>query len=267
MSNVDGARVDSYGGRVPGAIQSVERAVAVLRLLATGPRPLSLGEVAGSLGLPKATTHGLLATLVAVGFVEHDRTTGHYSLDGGLHRVDSHRTDGNVLRSLSMNWADSLAAHAGEAVHVGMLVGRCVEVVHHVFRPDDTPQRLQTGLRLPVHATALGKVLLAAHPALVGVLGGDAPEAFTTRTLTGPADLVRTVAEVRARGFAVAVGEHEPDRADVAAPVRDAGGLVVGAVGLTGAVDRLCDGRGVVRARYAEQVVECARNVSAELAG
>lgn len=255
----------AYGGGVPGAIQSVERAAAVIRLLATGPRPLSLQEVSGSLGLAKATTHGLLRTLVDVGFVEQDRHTGHYGVDGGLTRLGSHRTDGNVLRSLAMNWADSLASHAGEAVRVGMLVGDEVEVVHHVFRPDDSPQQGQTGRRLPVHATALGKVLLAAHPALVAVLHERGAVALTARTLTDPADLVRTVTGVRACGWAVEVEECEPGRAEVAAPVRDPGGLVIGAIGLLGDVERLCDGRLHVRRALVDQVLECSRNVSEEL--
>jgi DNA-binding IclR family transcriptional regulator len=258
----------TYRDDVPGAIQSVERAAAVLRLLATGPRPLSLHEVSGSLGLPKATAHGLLRTLVDVGFVDQDRHTGFYAVDGGLERLGSHRTDGNVLRSLAMNWADSLAAHAGEAVRVGMLAGHAVEVVHHVFRPDDSPQQVETGRRLPVHASALGKVLLAAHPALVGVLqarGPDALPALTSRTVVDPAALLRTVAGVRASGWAVEVEECEPGRAEVAAPVRDPGGLVVGAVSLVGDVERMCDGRLQVRRGYVDQVVECAHNVSAEL--
>ncbi|WP_336920781.1 IclR family transcriptional regulator [Aquipuribacter sp. SD81] len=250
---------------MPGAIQSVERAAALLRLLATGARPLSLHEVSGSLGLPKGTAHGLLRTLVDVGFVEQDRHTGHYSVDGGLERLSSHRTDGNVLRSLAMNWADSLAAHAGEAVRVGMLVGGAVEVVHHVFRPDDSPQELQTGRRLPVHATAIGKVLLAAHPVLVGVVGTQEAAAFTSRTVTEPGALLRVVQAVRAAGWACEVGEHEPGRAEVAAPVRDPGGLVIGAVSVVGDVERLCDGRLQVRRGFVDQVVDCAHNVSAEM--
>lgn len=250
---------------MPGTIQSVERAAAVLRLLATGPRPQSLGELSGSLGLPKPTAHGLLRTLVDVGFVEQDRHTGHYAIGAGLRTMGSRQIDGNLLRSLAMNWADSLAAHAGEQVRVGMLVGDSVEVVHHVFRPDDAPQVTQTGNRIPLNASAMGKVLLSANPALLGVLYADSADALTTRTLTTPEELHRAVAAVRATGFATEVGEAEAGRAEVAAPVRGGGGLVVGAVGLVGPVERLCDGRARVRPGFIEQVVDCAHNISAEL--
>ena len=69
-----------------------------------------------------------------------------------------------------MNWADSLAGSAGQEVLLGMPAGPAapgVELVHHVFRPDGSPQRLRTGELLPLHATAVGKCLLAFAPIAV----------------------------------------------------------------------------------------------------
>ena len=61
---------------MPGSIQSIERAAAVLQLLARGHGPLGVGEIAASLSLPKGTTHGILSTLRAVGFIDQDAATG-----------------------------------------------------------------------------------------------------------------------------------------------------------------------------------------------
>ena len=61
---------------MPGTIQSVERAAAILRLLAGGSRRLRLGDLAQTLGLAKPTAHGLLRTLQQEGFVEQDPATG-----------------------------------------------------------------------------------------------------------------------------------------------------------------------------------------------
>ncbi|MEU7857204.1 IclR family transcriptional regulator [Nonomuraea sp. NPDC049141] len=153
-------------------IQSVERAAGILRLLASGPRELGVAELARAMGLPKGTLHGILRTLVHVGFVEQDAATGRYRLGGTLLHLGSSYLDVNELRTRSLNWADALAGRSRESVWIGTAHEGGVLVVHHVFRPDDSMQVLQVGTLLPAHATALGKVLLAYDPY------GDAGAAF-----------------------------------------------------------------------------------------
>src|SRR5204863_8439173 len=69
---------------VPGPVQSVERAAAILRLLARGWGRLGVSEIAGALELAKPAAHGILRTLQRVGLAEQDRVTGKYKLGGGL---------------------------------------------------------------------------------------------------------------------------------------------------------------------------------------
>ena len=123
---------------MPGSVQSIERAAAVLRLLAVGTGRLGCVEVATSLDLAKGTAHGILRTLQEVGFVEQDRATGKYQLGAGLQLLTAPRLDPHVLRSLALNWADTLAARSGHAVRLGVLAHGEVLVAHHGFRPDDT---------------------------------------------------------------------------------------------------------------------------------
>ena len=68
---------------MPGPIQSIERAAAVLRLLARGSGPMAVGEIAAALDLAKPTAHGILRTLLGVGFVDQDPATGRYPAWGG----------------------------------------------------------------------------------------------------------------------------------------------------------------------------------------
>src|SRR3712207_831842 len=84
---------------------------------------MGVTELAGAVGLPKTTTHGLLRTLLAVGFVEQDQRTGRYALGAGLLGLGSHYLDANELRSRASNWADSLAARSGFAVRLGTPAG------------------------------------------------------------------------------------------------------------------------------------------------
>ncbi|MEV6306761.1 IclR family transcriptional regulator [Actinoplanes sp. NPDC051861] len=251
---------------MPGLIQSIERSSAVLRLLAAGPDRLRVGEIAEALDLPKSTAHGILRTLEHVGFVEQDPRTSRYRLGRGLLDLGDSGLDVNELRGRALNWADALAARSGEEVRIGALRDDRVLVVHHVFRPDDSAQSLENGQLLPAHATALGKVLLAYDVSAVHAVVAGGLLAYTRRTLTKREELARSLSETRSRGWGLSVEEREPGRAGIAAPIRAIGGLVVGAIGISGPVERLCDTRRQARPALVEHVTAAARAISRDLA-
>lgn len=249
-----------------GTIQSIERAAAVLRVLAAGQRDLTLLEVSASLGLAKGTTHGILRTLVGVGFIGQDAATGRYGVGDRMTGLGGYRLDANTVRSLAVNWADTLAARTGEQVRLGVLRGQEVEVVHHVFRPDDSEQDMQTGTRLPVHASAMGKVLLAFDPAAQAHVLSRHQELRTHRTVTDPGAITRHLEAVRRDGSSTEVEELVLGQAAVAAPVRGRGGMVVAALEVSGDTERLCDGRGQVLTSIVTQVQAVARTLSRDFA-
>ncbi len=251
---------------MPGSVQSIERAAAVLRLLSGGTGRLGCVEVANSLGLAKGTAHGILRTLQEVGFVEQDRPSGKYLLGAGLLHLTAWHLDPNELRSLALNWTDTLAARSGESVRLGVLDGRSVLVVHHGFRPDDSEQLLEVGARMPVHACALGKVLLAYDAGAASLAARGALPAYTRLTCATPRRLTAALRQVREQGWALEAEEREMGQAGIAAPVRDRGGLTVAAVGISGPVDRLCDGARAPRAALLALVQSAARAISRELA-
>ncbi|MPR00399.1 helix-turn-helix domain-containing protein [Modestobacter sp. I12A-02628] len=240
---------------MPGTVQSIERAAAILQVVAGSGGTLGVTEIAGAVGLAKTTTHSLLRTLLAVGFVDQDRSTGRYSLGAGLLRLGAGHLDVNELRARASNWADALASRSGQAVRLATLAGDHVDVVHHVFRPDDSVQVLDVGTRLPAATTALGKVLLASA---AGRHGGG----------TGVGDVAVDrveLAEVRARGWAT--GRVGPDLgvSGLAAPVRGSTGLVVAALGISGPTSVVLDGRGAPRPALLTMVLDAAQAVSREL--
>ena len=97
------------------SIQSIERAAAILRLLSGPSRRMGVVEIAGELGLAKATAHGILRTLAQVGFVEQDPESSKYQLGAALSHIGSSYLDGNELRTRALNWSDSLASRTNEA--------------------------------------------------------------------------------------------------------------------------------------------------------
>ncbi len=235
---------------MPGSVQSLERAAAILQVVAGSGGTLGVTDIAAAVGLPKTTAHSLLRTLLGVRFVEQDRE-GRYALGPGLLRLGAGHLDVNELRSRASNWTDALASRSGHAVRLATLDREQVSVVHHVFRPDDSVQVLDVGVVLPADRTALGKVLLAFAP---------------HRSVRGTVDARRAdVAAVRARGWAVEDGGHEPGTAGLAAPVRGSTGLVVAALGISGPAESVLDRQHQPRPLLVSMVVESAQSISREL--
>ena len=257
---------------MPGRIQSIERAAAILRLLASGARGLSLAEISRSLQLPKGTALGILRTLQHVGFVEQDPESSRYRLGGGMLSLGTRYLDGNELRTRALNWADTLASRSGESVRIGTLHKHQVLVVHHVFRPDSSRQTLDVGTLLPLHATAVGKVLMAfdplAVPEEVAAVETDSPvelTAFTRHTVTTMAALEAGLDEIREQGWGWEAEELVDGEVSIAAPIRDRRGVTVGAIGIRGAVERLRDEAGRPDMEQVSYIRDAARAISRDL--
>jgi DNA-binding IclR family transcriptional regulator len=266
---------------VPASVQSVERAAAMLRLLADEEEPLGLGQIATALDLAKGTAHGLLRTLTEVGFVRQEPGTGRYAVAMDFLTLGATRLDINELRARALNWTDVLAARTGAAASVAVFRdGRAVRA-HHVLAGQPgrsastaadqaTSDELVTALQatLPLHASALGKVLLAYDPGagrMVADGGADLLVRFTRSTVTDRVQLYRALAELRDCGWAAEVDEQRPGRSGIAAPVRDRGGHVVAAVGIEGPTAQVCEGRTRPAPALVGHVQRAAQAISREL--
>jgi len=245
-------------------IQSVDRAIRILKALAAGPGRLGVSELSDRLGLAKGTVHGLLRTLHEHGLVEQHADSDKYQLGPQLLQLSTRYLDLSELRARSLAWSELLATRADEAVRVGVAHGEGVLVVHHVFRPDASLQILEVGSVLPLHATALGKAVLAHLDKDVrdDVLRDDLPR-LTGQTLSSPAALGKELAATRERGYALEKEEAVIGEAGVAAPIFDRSGEVVGAVGIVGPRERVLK-RGRERV-LANAVLEAARGISRDL--
>jgi DNA-binding IclR family transcriptional regulator len=245
-------------------IQSVDRSIRILKALAAGPGRLGVSELSERLGLAKGTVHGLLRTLQAHGLVEQHADSDKYQLGPELLQLSNRYLDLSDLRSRALAWSELLAMRAKEAVRVGALHGESVLIVHHVFRPDSSLQILEVGEMLPLHATALGKAVLAYLPADVqNDLIGTELRKLTGHTLDSRTALKRELTAIRKRGYALEREEAVIGEAGVAAPIFDRRTEAVGAVGIAGPRSRL-----LTRSReptVAAAVLEAARGISRDL--
>jgi len=245
-------------------VQAVQRAVQILRELAsTGPR-LGVTELADRLGVAKPTVHALLRTLEAEGLVVQDRDSSKYQLGPELVQLGNAYLDTQELRTRSLTWADQLANRTNEAVWVAVLTGDHVLVVHHAFRPEGAVQILEVGASIPWSTCALGKAIVAFLPAgeRERLLAGE-PAVLTGASITAPEELAGQLKEVLRTGYAIEDQESAIGDAGIASPVFDRSGEVVGSLGIIGPVERLLAES--ARQELAVAVRETARNLSRDL--
>lgn len=209
---------------------TVLKAFQVLELFAERSL-LGAGDAARLLGAPRASAHRLLVTLKAAGVLE-STDHGQYRLGLRLFELGSFAPLRQRLHDESMLPLEQLVAQVRLPVHLGVRDGTDVlylEKVHH--READVPARV--GQRGPLHATALGKVLLASAPEeiLQRVIGAPLPR-FTPRTITTPAQLHRDLAEIRSTGVAYEREESRAGLVAVGTRIRNHTGKAIAAIAI-----------------------------------
>lgn len=220
-------------------VQSVDRAVSLLQALATrGPRGLS--DLAGEVGVHKGTAFRLLATLEARGLVQQDGDRGRYRLGPSAGQLAAGAARAHDVAALCRPLCAELAERVGDTVNLVVSDGSEITTVDQASGPAIVASADHVGRRGPLHATAAGKVFLAAAPAgEVERLAAAGLERYTPHTLVDLAALSADLELTRARGWALAQEEHEAGLVVLAAPVRGADGSVAAALTVGGPTYRL----------------------------
>lgn len=227
-------------GHRSGGIQSVERAVAVLKLFGESEPEWGVTDLARRLRLHKSTVSRLLSTLEAGGFLQQDPRTGRYRLGLQLATLAGLALTQYDLRDIARPLLAELAAQAGETVTLSVLDGDVAVNIDQVLGPHPVKHLGWIGRRLPLHCTAAGKPLLALMPEPdVQRILSQPLERFTTRTPTNPLLLRRELENIRSLGFAIAVEEYEVELYGVGAVIRDHRGDVVASITVSGPTFRL----------------------------
>lgn len=203
MASTDSSALWKYGW-----VQSVDRAFALLELMATAGGDATLSELAARSGLPLPTAHRIVRTMVASGYARQ-LPSRRYALGPRLIGL------GDAASRLLGEWARpqlaELVDDVGETANLAMLDGD--EVVYVAQVPSRHSMRMFTevGRRVPVHCTGVGKALLAQLPAVQvqALLVRAGMPAQTPHTITDPARLANELDRIRQQGYAVDDGEQE----------------------------------------------------------
>ena len=220
--------------------QSIERAIAVLECLSASENSLSLTEISRHVGLSASTTHRLLRALTQAGYVDQDHSTERYGLGIGV-AVLGQRAIERAGYQLARPVLAALSERTGESASLGVRRGTEVVVLDRVVGPAPLRFDHPAGAELAVHASAMGKVLLAFSSTSIAdeVRTLDVLQPFTTRTIVDREALAAELADVVTRGYATNNEERYDGVSGIAAPVRSPGGFAHAAVGLQGPSLRL----------------------------
>jgi DNA-binding IclR family transcriptional regulator len=225
------------------APQSVARIIGILETLCVRREPVSLAELSRSLETPKSSLSGLLSGLCELGLVAADSGTwrlapGAFGLGSALLEARRELQTSDLIRQTMQH----LAKLSGETVLFAVADegGETLTYVDVVESRNSVRFSVAIGDRRPLYCTAAGRALLASLPEhqLDGYLRNLKPKNLTSRTVTSKRELAVRIRDAQERGVAQTIDQASEGVTGTAAVVRDAGGMVLGALTVAAPTER-----------------------------
>jgi len=245
-------------------IRAVERAAAIMSVLASARRPSTLSEIAAGAGLSAPTTFRFLRSLEEQGLIIVDEETGKYRLGYRLLEWTSSLLRQIDVVTIARPYVVAIRNQVNESVGLAIPAGDFWIRVARADASHEVRRVLDIGERAPLHWATTGLVFLAA-------LSDDELDEYLRRVeknpsvnppLADPHHVRATVAQVRAAGFAEQVAPHADGSATVAVPIRRHDGRVVAVMSVQGPVSRYTSD---VRSLWIDTTLTAAREISETL--
>ena len=213
----------------------LDRAFRLLDILGASSTPLGLSEISVRAGIPKATTFRLLKQMASLGAIE--RRGEWYMLGHHLFTLGATVATQRRLREAALPLMAELSQSFRQVVHLGVLDAGAVLQIEKALPRRHRGALASLGSRRPIHATALGKAILAFLPPdeRARHCGGELKR-YTQYTVTDSAALARQLARVRTRGFAVEHEEWVPGVCCAAAPIGQAATGPIAGISVSGPI-------------------------------
>ena len=236
------------------SVSVLDRVSAIFDAFGEQDEGLGISELARRANLPKSTVSRIAADLVAQRFLDRDGPKLHLGVR--LFELAQTVEQPRRLRHFALPVMTELRDATGQTVHLAVLEGADVVFVAIVRgEPTSTPLA-RIGGRLPAHATALGKAILAFSPQEVieGIVQGRL-EVRTPHTISEPTALLRELTDIRRLGVATEKEECAKDRACAASPILGHGGAPIAAISVAGSVSNVVPDRVAPAVRSAAMTV------------
>ena len=211
---------------------AILRAIRILEVLAEHERPPQLAEIAQAVQLPKPTVLRILGTLEHAGVVAREPDTKRYGFAERLNRFAGKVLLGSPHRSTRHAILEELVEQIGETCNLTIPNGSAVLYLDRVETAWPLRVHLGPGSRVPLYASASGKLFLSAMPkrSRDRFLSQIPLIKHTANTLADPKRLASEFNAIRERGYSVDNEEYLPGICCVAVPVRNSDGTVVASI-------------------------------------
>ncbi|HET7764119.1 MAG TPA: IclR family transcriptional regulator [Burkholderiales bacterium] len=221
-------------------LSSVANSLRLIKAFSEDRYEIGISELAKRLGLAKSTVHRLASTLLDQGMLEQNAGDGKYRLGLTLFELGALVRRKMDFTAEARPFLRTLLEKTGETVHLGILDHDSVLYVISLESKQALRMGSKVGTRVPVHATAVGKALLAFQTEEeVGRIVSRGLPASTPNTLVDGKALQRELALVRTRNYAIDDEESEVGLRSIAAPIRNDAGNVIAAISIAGPVHRM----------------------------
>ncbi len=222
-------------------VKSVDKACILMEVVSDYPNGVSITELADRVKMYKSTVHRLLTTLAARGYIEQDAESGRYKLGYRLLDLGMKLLSGIDLRQEALPYLRNLAEKAHEVVHLALMDQGDIVYIEKVESHNTIRMHSRVGKRVPIHATGLGKAILAFLPKLEveEILERYGLTESTPYTITDRGNFLQALNEIRQNRFAMDIEENEEGICCIAAPIFDSTGKVVAACSVSGPTIRM----------------------------
>jgi len=246
------------------AIQSLDRGLVILEAVGRARRPVSLAELAALLGVDRSSAYRLANTLRLRGFLAQQADSKQYVLGSSVWRLANQAPFRDTIVKAARPYIDRLAAQTGETTHLAILEGSVAALIDHQLTGQPVGVSAGSGFSVALHCTSVGKALIADfdQAQLAQLLGPGPLPALTKHTIVTLAALAEDCRRTLRRGYSLDDEEHHAGVRCVGAPIRDAGGAVIAAIGISAPAERLSRQRIAAAGR---QVQAIAAELSATL--
>jgi DNA-binding IclR family transcriptional regulator len=201
---------------------------AVLETITSQQRPLAISELAGLLDVPKPTMHRIVRQLDAEGLLQREPSRRVYGPGPRLLNFALGAVRSSMRSAPRHAVLEALSANVGETCNFGMMAGNAIVYLDRVEASWPFGLKFESGSRVPLHCTSVGKLLLSAQPRRRRdeLIRATALARYTENTITDPETLHRELEEIRKRGYSIDNQEFLAGVVCLAVPVRDSKGMI-----------------------------------------
>ena len=243
---------------------AVERALGMLEAVAQAPDGLRNAEISRKLQIPKSSASYILRTLEKQNYLNRDAQSGRYRVGLKILSLSRGALSGIDVREVALPIMRHLVEKTNLTCHLAILDGPEAVYIEKVEPTGFIRMDTWVGRRMRVHATSVGKALVAHIPQerLEKMIADRAMEKRTTKTITTLPRLLKELEKVRAQGYAVDDEENNLGARCLGAPVFDQQGHIEASLGLSGTINQV---NAQTMPRIIEALKDAARHISMQL--